>query len=417
VSRRIIGVWRRYWFTPASLTDLGVSRIVLVAIILYLNGTSRYLRVATVDPAFWSPVALLQLLGIGQPSVAAIQWLTWGANALLVAAGLGLATRPALLAAFPLLLVLEAMGNSVGKVTHAGIPVIYAVLFFGLAPSGRGFSVESMWHRARAAGRAGLWSPRSSRMSAMARWPLDLLFVELAAFYFFAGVSKLRDAGPAWMDGYTLQYHLLFKGTAPGAWLAGHLGLCAFLSVLVMVFELGAPLGMVRRLRPAVLGGGLFFHLGTTYFLGISFWPVAALYALFVPWSRLGRALAHSTGVVRRRLDVFYDGGCARCRGLVSLVSDLDLADTARFVDIAAGTTNYQTGRRPTACTGIHVVDSRGTTAAGFDAFRRLAWTLPAAWPTLPLLYVPGAAGLGRQLYAPNSTGHRAPLRDPPGIQ
>jgi hypothetical protein len=40
----------------------------------------------------------------------------------------------------------------------------------------------------------------------MARWPLDLLFVELAAFYFFAGISKLRDAGPAWMDGYTLQW-------------------------------------------------------------------------------------------------------------------------------------------------------------------------------------------------------------------
>ena len=42
VTPRLIAAWRRYWFTPASLTDPGVSRIALVAIILYLNGSSRY---------------------------------------------------------------------------------------------------------------------------------------------------------------------------------------------------------------------------------------------------------------------------------------------------------------------------------------------------------------------------------------
>ena len=393
-SRRITAAWQRYWFAPASLTDLGVSRIALVAIILYLNGTSRYLRVATVDPALWKPVALLEVLGIAQPSVAVVQWMTWVSDALLVAAGLGVATRPALLAAFPLLLVLEAMGNSVGKVTHAVIPLLYAVAFFGLGPSDRGFSIEAMWHRARTAQRAGLGPLPPSRTSTMARWPLDLLFVELAAFYFFAGVSKLRDAGPAWMDGYTLQYQLLFKGTASGAWLAQHLALCAGLSILVIAFELGAPLGVFRRLRPVVLAGGLCFHLGTTWFLGISFWPVAALYVLFVPWSRLGCAVARATGLARRRLDVAYDGGCARCRRLVSLVADLDLAGAARLVDTAAERTNDP---RPIACTGLAVVDARGTKLR-FDAFRSLAWILPAAWPLIPVLYLPGARWLGRRL-------------------
>jgi len=391
-GRRIVTAWRRYWFTPASLTDLGVSRIVLVAIILYLNGPGRYVRVAVVDPALWSPVPLLQVLGIGQPTVTAIQWMSLASNMLLVCAALGLLARPALLTALPLLLVLEAMGNSVGKVTHALIPLLYAVLFFGLGPSDRAFSLGAMWHRARAAHRTGLGSLPPSRTSAMAGWPLDLLFVELAAFYFFAGVSKLRDAGLAWMDGYTLQYHLLFKGTAAGAWLAGHLGLCALLSVLVMAFELGTPLGMVRRLRPLVLSGGVFFHLGTAWFMGITFWPVAALYALFVPWSRLGFAIARATGLAHRRLDVVYDGGCAACRRLASLLGDLDVARTARFVDLADGVHDH---RGSTTCTSFGVVDARGTTA-GFDAFRRLAWVLPAAWPTLPVLYVPGVRRLGR---------------------
>jgi len=391
-GRRIVTAWRRYWFTPASLTDLGVSRIVLVAIILYLNGPGRYVRVAVVDPALWSPVPLLQVLGIGQPSVTAIQWMSLASNMLLACAALGLLARPALLTALPLLLVLEAMGNSVGKVTHALIPLLYAVLFFGLGPSDRAFSLGAMWGRARAAHRTGLGSLPPSRTSAMAGWPLDLLFVELAAFYFFAGVSKLRDAGPAWMDGYTLQYHLLFKDAAAGAWLAGHLWLCALLSVLVMAFELGSPLGVVRRLRPLVLSGGVLFHLGTTRFMGISFWPVAALYALFVPWGRLGCALARATGLAHRRLDVVYDGGCAGCRRLVSLLGDLDVARTARFVDLADGAHDH---RRSTACTSFGVVDARRTTA-GFDAFRRLAWVLPAAWPMLPLLYVPGVRRLGR---------------------
>jgi hypothetical protein len=391
---RIIAAWQRYWFAPASLTDLGVSRIALVAIVLYLNGTSRYLRVATVDPALWKPVALLAVLGIGQPSAAVVQWMTWVSDALLLTAALGLVTRPALLAAFPILLVLEAMGNSVGKVTHAVIPVIYAVAFFGLAPSDRGFSLEAMWRRARTAERAGLGSLPPSRTSTMARWPLDLLFVELAAFYFFAGVSKLRDAGPAWMDGYTLQYHLLFKETASGAWLAQHLALCSGLSALVIAFELGAPLGVLRRLRPAVLAGGLCFHLGTTWFLGISFWPVAALYLLFVPWSRLGRAIAGATGLARRHLDVVYDGGCAGCRRVVSLVADLDLAAAARFVDTAAERTAGD--RPPTPCNGVTVVDARGQ-KLGVEAFRRLAWILPAAWPLIPLLYLPGTRRFGRR--------------------
>jgi hypothetical protein len=46
-------------------------------------------------------------------------------------------------------------------------------------------------------------------------------------------------------------------------------------------------------------------------------------------------------------------------------------------------------------------------TAAGFDAFRRLVWVLPAGWPTIPLLYVPGVKWLGRQVYAAISTRPR----------
>ncbi len=48
----------------------------------------------------------------------------------------------------------------------------------------------------------------------------------------------------------------------------------------------------------------------------------------------------------------------------------------------------------------MQVVDTQGRVTAGFDAFRRLAWVLPAAWPVLPMLYLPGVAPAARRAYA-----------------
>ena len=45
------------------------------------------------------------------------------------------------------------------------------------------------------------------------------------------------------------------------------------------------------------------------------------------------------------------------------------------------------------------VIAPNGRTAGGFDAFRLIARVLPALWPVLPLLYVPGAAWIGRRVY------------------
>jgi predicted DCC family thiol-disulfide oxidoreductase YuxK len=35
----------------------------------------------------------------------------------------------------------------------------------------------------------------------------------------------------------------------------------------------------------------------------------------------------------------------------------------------------------------------------GFAAFRWMAWRLPALWPLLPLLYIPGIGRLGQRVY------------------
>ncbi|MFN2376294.1 MAG: HTTM domain-containing protein [Candidatus Binatia bacterium] len=291
-ARRALAAWRRFWFREGSLVHLAIARILLASIVLSLDSGGRFLRVGLVAPEQWTPIPALQLLGIGQPDLALLESLDLATRAALIASGLGVLTNLSLFVAFLLQLVQEAWLNSFGKVTHATIPLLYALLFFACSPCGRRLSVDAgmkrCWRRLRGGGEEGARPDTSVH----ARWPLELLFIELAAFYFQAGLAKLQSAGPAWADGYTLQFYLLQKDTAAGVWLAGHLGLCAALSAAVLVFELCFPVAIVaHRLRPWFLAGGLLFHLGTSVFLGVVFWPLWVLYVLFLPWDRVAAAV------------------------------------------------------------------------------------------------------------------------------
>ena len=283
----MIDAWRRFWFAPASLVELGAARVALALILLVLVGRTRYDGLAFAPAELYAPVGILRWLDIGPPTGATVASLARLMLTLIVAMLLGIGTRGALLALVPTFLMLESWLNAYGKISHGTVPLFFAVLAFALSPCDRTFTLARAWRRSRGPVPAPDPSP-------YARWPIELVYVELAAFYAAAGIAKLRHAGPAWADGYTLQYHLLAKGEPAGVWLAEHLPLCTVLSILVLGFELAFPLSVVlRRLRPIFLVGGTLFHLGTTVFMGITFWPVVALYTLFVPWTAM---LARSRG-------------------------------------------------------------------------------------------------------------------------
>src|SRR5262249_50907128 len=156
--------------------------------LLWLDGTTRFLGVATTPAAFWTPVGLLRVVGIGQPSLPLLQWLSSVNVVLLCAVGLGVFTRTALALLVPLQLYLESLLNCFGKPSPGPTPDLYAPLSPLLAPCDQGSALGAVWRRARAAG-AGPTTP-PSRMSPFAGWPLDLLFVELAAYYCLSGLAK-----------------------------------------------------------------------------------------------------------------------------------------------------------------------------------------------------------------------------------
>jgi hypothetical protein len=306
LAARTRTAWRARWFPDAPLADLAIARVLLVAIVLHLNGGGvRFSNVARAPAITWDPVPFLDTLGVVQPAAWVMRALASASKVALLAAAAGLATNAALGCAFVLQLVQEGLLNSFGKFTHATIPLLYALLFCALAPCGRVWSIDALIRRVRTRGTAGATAaPRTSRF---ARWPFELLLVELAFYYFDAGFTKLSRSGLAWADGSTLQYYALLHGTVLGGWLAPHLGLCALLSAGALAFELGFPLALVfRRLRPWFLAAGVCFHVGNHLLLDLIFWPVFAVYPLVVPWSLLQRragTLLHRYGApLRARL-------------------------------------------------------------------------------------------------------------------
>ena len=284
--KRALARWHRHWFEPAPLADLAMARIVVVLILVLLGGGGRATLVARALPGTYKPIAFLQAIGLAaQPSPALVAGVGSIENALLVLAGLGIVARPALAGIFVIQLVQEAWVNSLGKVTHATVPLLYTIAFLALAPCDRVLSLRA-WLRGRPA----------SPLSPDARWPIELAVVALVAYYWKAGVAKLLESGLAWADGATLQFYLLMSRTTWGTWLAGFPAACAALSACSLAFELGSPLAIARPLRWTVLGAGVLFHLGTWIFLGITFWPLVATYLVCVPWTRLARATGRIMG-------------------------------------------------------------------------------------------------------------------------
>ena len=277
--RALVARWQGHWFSPAPLANLGVGRIIL-ALVMLLLGTQRFTRVGRAPEQMWDPVEALVILGVDKPDAAAVYWLSWLTIALLVLVGIGLFTRAALACLAPLLFLIDALVMSFGKTSHATIPVLWAFLFFAMAPCDRRLSLDAAIRRARGKEAGPDDSP-------YARWPTELLYVVLSAFYLSAALSKLRVSGFRWVDGYTLQYHLLDKQIPLGLEFARYPWVWAVASTMVVLWQLAFPLGLMRPLRPLLLAGGLVFHFSTGLLMGIWFWPVPCLYLLFVPWTKL----------------------------------------------------------------------------------------------------------------------------------
>lgn len=315
----------RWWFAPDARHQPGAWRILLgvwAGHRLWFEVLPRLPEYAARPRELVDPVSLAAWLSVPlPPSPAWVAPITLAASALVVTTVLGIATRASTVALALLHLYLGLVVNAWGYSAHAsGLPTL-ALLVVAFAPGIETCSLDR-WLKARRGRRA-------ISHGATSVWPLRLVLVLLIATYFTAGVSQLRHAGPAWMDGRTLAFYLeggslrargsptryvakadateseRFRdgvGLVDWAWVAAPtpLGraiaevpaLTRLMAIFAVLLELAFPLALLgRRPLAVLLGLAALFHLGVEATMQISFVSYGVVYLLFVDWAALGRGV------------------------------------------------------------------------------------------------------------------------------
>ncbi len=414
--KRLLRVLHDYWFAPASLRELAIVRIVLVASQLFVLmpdiGLRYQLWLARSDSLPFQALPTLKALmlpfGWGvrpEPMFLQAVWLVYLVTG--VTALIGLYARPSLLLFAATNTLIIAHIYSYGEAHHREAIMIVALWAIAFAPCARALSVDALRERARLARRALAFAPHTAaeEMSPYARWPLLLVQWMFVLIYLSAATSKLRWGGFEWLNGYTLAYYAAHDGitrNAPlGVWVAQHPGVAGLLSVGALLFELTFVLALIPRLAWIYVAAGYLVHLGIWFTQKAPFFQYLFVYVVFIESLR-------RFGPLRKRgpapvWTVIYDGLCPLCLRSMAILDELDGRRCLRYLDLerqwdevrraAPGLTPDQ------ARAAMHVIAPDGRIYRGFFAFRALARALPILWPILPFLYLPLAAQAGPWIY------------------
>ena len=216
---------------------------------------------------------------------AGMSTLKWLMVLSLLAATIGCFTTLTTKSSALLFLFYEGLLRSLSHFNHDEMPAVYILFVLALSPGGDAFSFDS-WRSKTSPRRSGI----------IYGYPILLMRVLLAWSYFSSALIKLRVAGlgyfspdnlPSLAIAHSLdnlhdtQFRYAF-------WLPYvHEYMPAF-AALVLLWELSFPLAIFfRRARLIILTLGIFFHLGTLFFMNIFFPYHLAMYLVFVDWGRL----------------------------------------------------------------------------------------------------------------------------------
>ncbi len=416
-----------FWIKPVRAEPVALMRILtgLCVLASALTTVLPNLRQFWFDDG-WIPTAVADgtmqwndrfsvLAGVTSPAAVVAWFVVW--IVALVCVIVGCFTRVACFVAW---LMTLSFNMRAYFTLNGGDDVAVMLLFYlMLAPAGAAWSVDSLRRHAKRFRQpaSGFESPapRQPPPPAMiAPWAVRLMQIQLVLVYFLNGINKLNmvEADGRWsndyIDGVAVYWAMNDLTLTRWSFAQFPMPLIAskLLSWATLVFEIGFPLFvLVRRLRPVLLIGGVLFHLGIFVTMEIAWFGQMTLcyYPVFFSAALVSRLPAWLAGAKRGvKYRVCYDTFCPICRQSRWLLEGLDAGRRLAFRDIH----DRQAMAREAPGVGyaralaeMIVIAPDGRTAGGFDAFRMIARVLPALWPVLPLLYVPGVAQVGRRVY------------------
>ena len=401
----VVEHWRAFWFAPARPTNLAIWRIVFYGTTLLFYGGEDVAAWATVPEVFWHPIRLFGVVHLVVLPESTLHLLSVVWAVALAASCIGLFTRASTIVAFVIGLYLIGLPHNFGKVHHGDALTVFMLGILACSRCGDGWSIDRLVALVRRPTLA-----QGPRSSGEYTWPLRLGCVLITLVFLGAGTSKLRQSGLRWITSDNMANMLVnhhYSHHPPVRWslaLAPHRWLTSGIAAMTVLLETAAPLALFSRWLRVVLIPSLFLmQVGIWLLMGILFRDFLVMYLVWVPWDRLGDWIV-GRWAGRPTYAVLYDGSCGLCRRTMGVVRALDPLRRVAIHDVHGDwpevARRYPHLSQETCMAEMHVVAPSGRITLGFDGYRALAWTLPAAWLVLPLLYLPGVRWVGRRVYA-----------------
>jgi len=389
--------WLHFWFAPSPPEALGLARAFFFGTLFLVYASEDFAGWGAVDRVFWQPIWLFRVLGLGPASPATLSILQVLFRSSLLLAAVGLFTRPAAIVAFVLGTYLFGLPHNFGHTYHFDALLVFVFLIIACSRAGDSVSLD---------GRRGIRPAAGPEYT----WPVRLVWVAMSLVFFAAGLSKLRHGGLAWFASNNLaivltKAHYHVSDADPigpwGLWIASSPLASKALALVSLATETLFPLALLGRVPRAVLVPAAFAMIvGIRILMGPTFGGFLTAFAFWVPWTAI---LAWATARSSARYLMLFDGSCGLCQRTVQVVRRLDIFDRIDVLDVArcwpAVAARHPTLSREACLDEMHVVTPRGKVELGFGAYRAMARALPAAWPILPLLYLPGVPSVGNRVY------------------
>lgn len=289
IPRDLIQSWNRFWFEPASATDLGVCRMLFFAGLFLFYLPVDFGEWGHVSTAFWMPLPTFSLLHLGPASAAALESLSTLWRIALVFGAVGLFTRSSTIVAAVLGFYLLGLPHNFGHTYHFDALLVLALVVMAFSRAGDAWSIDALFAR------------RDVTPSAEYTWPLRMIWTAMALVFFAAGLAKLRHGGLDWIVSANMEmilrrsaYHTSDADpiTTLGLWIASHAWLSRLLAAFSVVAELGFITALIsRRARAFFVPAAALLLIGIRITMGPTFGGFLIANVFWVPWTALAERL------------------------------------------------------------------------------------------------------------------------------
>jgi hypothetical protein len=295
----LIKLLHKYFFTPASLKELGIIRIVIVGIQLFfllniLGGIASNpgsnldfqnwltsIEANEFNPTLINTITLLPINGGERPGYELMQVIWWVSLIAAFCAFFGLFTNISLAFLAYGSTILISHFYSYQEYHHTETVLVIFLWILTFSRCGYVYSLDYLLRKKRSE-----IIKKENFYNIYARWPVRTMQWIFVIVYFSAGFEKITS-GVDWMNGYTLAYGIvqdcLQRDISLGIWVSSNIGLMVLFSLTAVLFETFFFIIMIfPRLTWIFLLMGAAFHTSVYILHGPPFIHYIILYIVFL---------------------------------------------------------------------------------------------------------------------------------------